>query len=126
MIFFSIILSLFNITIANEIDAEVRKIIHECLAKAKEILLENKDLLILIAEALLKYETITSEEIDFIVKYNSLDAYDAYKANTSKGSKKTAEVKEEVVENPLDKVVENPLDKVVENPLDKQNDEQGN
>ena len=112
--------------VANEIDAEVRKIIHECLARAKEILLENKDLLILIAEALLKYETITSEEIDFIVKYNSLDAYDAYKANTSKGSKKTAEVKEEVVENPLDKEVENPLDKVVENPLDKQNDEQGN
>ena len=105
--------------VANEIDVEVRKIIHECLEKAKQILLENKDLLILIAEALLKYETITSDEIDFLVKYNSLDAYDAYKANKTKGSKKTTEVVEEKApENPLDQVVENPLDKEVDNPLD--------
>ena len=105
--------------VANEIDVEVRKIIHECLEKAKQILLENKDLLILIAEALLKYETITADEIDFLVKYNSLDAYDAYKANKTKGSKKTTEVVEEKApENPLDQVVENPLDKEVDNPLD--------
>ena len=108
--------------VAHEIDVEVRKIIHECLEKAKQILIENKDLLILIAEALLKYETITADEIDFLVKYNSLDAYDAYKANKSKGSKKQTEVVEEkVTENPLDKVVENPLDKEVENPLDNNN-----
>ena len=68
--------------VANEIDQEVRKIINECLVLAKNIIEENKDLLILIAEALLKYETITAEEVDFLVKYGSLDAYDAYKTNS--------------------------------------------
>ncbi len=68
--------------VANEIDTEVRKIIDNCLAIAKKTIEENKDLLILIAEALLKYETITSDEIDFLVKYGSLDAYDLYKQNS--------------------------------------------
>lgn len=68
--------------VANEIDKEVRKIVDECLALAKKTIEDNKDLLVLIAEALLKYETITADEIDFLVKYGSLDAYDLYKKNS--------------------------------------------
>ena len=53
------------------------KIIFELVNFARGKSFDNA--LILIAEALLKYETITADEIDFLVKYGSLDAYDAYK-----------------------------------------------
>ena len=53
---------------AYEIDEEVRRIIEEQYEKTKEILENNKDLLKLIAEALLEHETITKEEIDYLVK----------------------------------------------------------
>ena len=53
---------------AYEIDEEVRRIIEEQYDKTKEILENNKDLLKLIAEALLEHETITKEEIDYLVK----------------------------------------------------------
>lgn len=71
-----------SVEVSNQIDAEVRAIIHECLQRAKETIEANKDLLILIAEALIKYETITADEIDFLVKYGSLDAYDEFKKNS--------------------------------------------
>ena len=103
---------------ANAIDEAVRKIIEECLQVAKKTIEENKDLLILIAEALLKYETITADEIDFLVKYGSLDAYDAFKKNSellAKGkapstepTSEEAEVKQEVsVEEKVEDVVDN-------------------
>ena len=58
----------FSNEMAHEIDKEVRKIIDECHEKAKQILTENKDLVKLIAETLLEYETITKEEIDSLVE----------------------------------------------------------
>ena len=58
----------FSNEMAHEIDEEVRKIMDECHKKAKEILTKNKDLVKLIADALLKYETITKEEIDSLVE----------------------------------------------------------
>ena len=85
--------------VANAIDKAVREIIDECLALAKKTIDENKDLLCLIAEALLKYETITAEEIDFLVKYGSLDAYDAYKKQSellAKAKQETPVVEEKV------------------------------
>ena len=88
--------------VANEIDQAVRKIIDNCLQIAKKTIEDNKDLLVLIAEALLKYETITADEIDFLVKYGSLDAYDMYKQNSellAKGELKEKENNEEVKEN---------------------------
>ena len=89
--------------VANAIDKAVKNIIEECLTLAKNTIEENKDLLVLIAEALLKYETITSDEINFLVKYGSLDAYDAYKkqsellakASSQENTTTTEEVKEE-------------------------------
>ena len=58
--------------VANEIDEEMRKIINECYKKSKHILSENKELLDLIANALLKYETITKEQIDYLVEHKHM------------------------------------------------------
>ena len=58
----------FSNEVANEIDMEMRKIINDCHSKATEIIKKNKDLLKLIAEALLEYETLTKEQIDYLVE----------------------------------------------------------
>ncbi len=63
--------------VANEIDKAVREIIESCLETARKCILENKDILILIAENLLKYETITAEEINYLIEHGSLDEYKA-------------------------------------------------
>ena len=63
--------------VANEIDKAVRDIIENCLETARNCIKENKDILILIAETLLKYETITAEEIDYLIEHGSLDEYKA-------------------------------------------------
>lgn len=52
---------------AKQIDEEVRRIIDECYATAKKLLVENRDKLDAMAEALMKYETIDSEQIDDIM-----------------------------------------------------------
>lgn len=58
----------FSSQVAFEIDQEQRKIINECYEKTKKIIKENRDLLDLIANTLLEYETITKEQIDYLVK----------------------------------------------------------
>ena len=58
----------FSNEVAHEIDIEMRKIIGECYKKTEKIISDNKDLLDLIANALLKYETLTKEQIEYLVK----------------------------------------------------------
>ena len=58
----------FSNEVANEIDMEMRKIINDCHKDATEIIKKNKDLLKLIAETLLEYETLTKEQIDYLVE----------------------------------------------------------
>lgn len=53
--------------VAYEIDQAVRKIIEECHETAKKIILEHKEDLVKIAEALIANETITAEEIKAIL-----------------------------------------------------------
>ena len=48
----------------NKIDSEVRKIIDECYQKAYQILTDNRDILDSMCEALMTYETISSDQID--------------------------------------------------------------
>ena len=55
-------------TVAHEIDEEMRKIINGCYVDAKKIIKENRELLNLIAETLLEYETLTKEQIDYLVE----------------------------------------------------------
>lgn len=52
---------------ARQIDEEVHRIIDECYATAKKLLVENRDKLDAMAEALMKYETIDAEQIDDIM-----------------------------------------------------------
>lgn len=63
----------FSSQVAFEIDEEMRKIIDECYEVTRKIIYENKDLLDLIANTLLEKETITKEEIDYLVEHGSLD-----------------------------------------------------
>ena len=58
----------FSDQVALEIDEQVRKIIEDCYLKAKKIIGENKDLIFALSDALMKYETITKEQIESIVK----------------------------------------------------------
>ena len=58
----------FSDIVAHEIDEEMRSIINTCYEKSKKILKENKDLLKLIAETLLEEETITKEQIEYLVE----------------------------------------------------------
>lgn len=66
-------------TVAHEIDEEMRSIINNCYEKTKKIISENKDLLSLIANTLLEEETITKEEIDFLVEHGHLPEVEAKK-----------------------------------------------
>ena len=58
--------------VAHEIDEEMRNIINDCYEKTKKIIKENKDLLDLIAKTLLEEETITKEQIDYLVEHKHL------------------------------------------------------
>ena len=58
--------------VAHEIDEEMRNIINECYEKTKKIINDNKKLLDLIAKTLLEEETITKEQIDYLVEHGKL------------------------------------------------------
>ena len=84
----------FSSEIAFRIDEEIRKIIDKQYKIAEKIIKDNKDLLDLIANALLDQETLTKEEIEFLVKNKrlpkegeSLDTKEEKKAS-KKGDKK--------------------------------------
>ena len=62
----------FSGQVAFEIDQEMRKIIDECYEVTKKIIKENRDLLDLIANTLLEHETITKEQIDYLVEHKCL------------------------------------------------------
>ena len=70
-------------TVAHEIDEEMRNIINSCYEKTKKIISENKDLLKLIAETLIEEETITKEEIDYLVEHKHLPKYEQPKEETT-------------------------------------------
>ena len=82
-------------TVAHEIDEEMRSIINECYEKTKKIITENKELLSLIANALLEDEIITKEEIDYLVEHKHLPKEDKNGKIIEENSK---EEKKEVVE----------------------------
>ena len=62
----------FSSQVAFQIDEEVRKIINNQYNISKKIIKENKDLLDLIANSLLDKETLTREEIEYLVKNKKL------------------------------------------------------
>lgn len=76
-------------TVAHEIDEEMRSIINNCYEKTRQILTDNKDLLKLIANTLLEEETITKEQIDYLVENGHLP-----KEETSKNTQENDEISE--------------------------------
>ena len=63
----------FSDQVALEIDRETRKIIEECYERAKSIIKENKELIKLLSDALIKYETLTKEQIEYIVENKNIE-----------------------------------------------------
>ena len=80
--------------VANEIDEEMRRIINECYKTTKEILSKNKKLLDLIANVLLEEETITKEQIDYLVEHGHMPKNEDEEEKQSTETVKKEEKKE--------------------------------
>ena len=89
----------FSNEVANELDMEMRKIINECHDRAKDIIKKNKDLLKLIAESLLEYETLTKEQIDYLVEHGKMPNEDDDNYETMSLTKLREIAKEKGVKN---------------------------
>ncbi|MDD4388505.1 MAG: ATP-dependent zinc metalloprotease FtsH, partial [Bacilli bacterium] len=83
----------FSDQVALEIDQAIREIIDECYEKARKILLENKELLVLIAEHLMEIETLTKEDIYELVNTKQLAWWEKKKAKEE--AERIAKEKEE-------------------------------
>lgn len=75
--------------VANEIDEEMRSIINSCYEKTRKIITENKDLLDLIANALLEVETITKEQIEYLVENKHLPETEEIESEEEKTTEET-------------------------------------
>jgi cell division protease FtsH len=62
---------------AEDIDAEIRRIVDECYDRARTILTENMDVLHKVAGALLEYESLTGEEIKGLIRGEPIVRKDA-------------------------------------------------
>ncbi|GAB1533435.1 MULTISPECIES: ATP-dependent zinc metalloprotease FtsH [Brevibacillus] len=87
--------------IAYEIDQEMQNIINECYAKCTELLTKHRDQLDLIANTLLRVETLDAEQIKQLIETGKMDNDpDANKDVVVNIQPKLEEVKEEVKEEP--------------------------
>ena len=109
----------FSVAVADEIDKEVRKIVERAHAEALKIIQERKDDVILIAETLLVHETISEEEIGYLLEHRELPKETVSQAQAAreasfhilneaeKSEEKTAENSEATEDNETPKVEEN-------------------
>lgn len=108
--------------VAFEIDQEVRKIIDQCHKHATEILNQHKDELVRIATALMEYETLTAEQIEKVIKGESIEAdFNKTEAEAEKEVKEettlTGRPKDEPEEKPQPELPEEkPEDPEIHNP----------
>lgn len=58
--------------VAYEVDQEIRKIIDSCYKKTEQIIKDNMKLVDLIADSLVKYETLTKEQIDYLLEHGKM------------------------------------------------------
>lgn len=68
------------------IDSETRKIIDECYQKAEQILTENRDILETMCQALMKYETIDSKQIDQLMNREPVSSPEGWVEEDEKGN----------------------------------------
>jgi len=69
--------------IQRKIDSETRRIIDECYAKAHQMLEDNRDILETMTQALMKFETIDSAQIDELMDRKPVSAPDGWDDNDS-------------------------------------------
>ncbi|MGB0205432.1 MAG: ATP-dependent zinc metalloprotease FtsH [Neptuniibacter sp.] len=88
------------------IDSETRKIIDQCYQKAEQILEENRDILESMCQALMKYETIDSDQIDQLMKREPVSAPDGWvddeDKNNDQGATAEADTDEQNEKSSLD------------------------
>lgn len=109
----------FSDQVALEIDNEVRNIIEDCYKKAKEVLSENKDLLINLAKHLVEIETLTKEDIQELVSTGKLEWWEKKKAKELE--KKQIDEKERELQKNLDKQKED-MKKMLEDDANKKDE----
>ena len=97
----------FSNEVAHEIDLEMRKIVNSCYERAKQILSENQDMIKLIVDALLERETITKEQIDYLVEHGTMPPEDDEEQVVDNKEEKDVE-ETEVTESSTEKVEESP------------------
>ncbi|WP_415893245.1 ATP-dependent zinc metalloprotease FtsH [Neptuniibacter sp. PT8_73] len=68
------------------IDTETRKIIDDCYQKAEQILDDNRDILETMCQALMKYETIDSKQIDQLMSREEVSAPEGWVEEDKNGS----------------------------------------
>ncbi|WP_193496461.1 ATP-dependent zinc metalloprotease FtsH [Nitrincola alkalisediminis] len=68
------------------IDAEVKKIIDTCYAKAYQILTDNRDILETMTQALIKYETIGSKQLDELMAREPVTAPEGWDEATERSN----------------------------------------
>jgi len=56
-----------------KIDAEVRRIIDECYARARDLITQNRDKLEAIAQALLRFETLTGDDVRALLRGENIE-----------------------------------------------------
>ena len=85
----------FSADVANEIDREVRKIVDDSHALAVKIITERKDDMELIAKTLLENETITEEQITYLLEHRSLPSDKDHLEGAAKDNYENSSLKEE-------------------------------
>ena len=93
----------FSDQVAQEIDKEVRKIIESCYERAKKVLKENMDLVELIAQYLIKVETLTKQDIDEIVETGHLGWYERQEAKKAEDERLAKEAQEQALKEAEEK-----------------------
>jgi cell division protease FtsH len=76
------------------IDTEVKRIVTECYERAKQIIMENKEPLQKIAEALLEREVLDADEVARLVRGQELEPFEARPAPSPAAERKPVERKE--------------------------------
>jgi cell division protease FtsH len=111
----------FSGAVANEIDREVRTIVETAHENAKKIILEHREDVELIAEALLEHETLNGEEIDYLLKNRKMPEY---RKTTPDYSKPVVEEKKETSISEFNPVIVFPGDEIEENSSKEENKEE--
>lgn len=77
----------YSTQVAFEIDTAVRKIIQDCHEQCRKLLEEHRDDVTLIAETLIANETITADQIDYLLKNRKLPPVDEHKRESDRQPK---------------------------------------